>query len=170
MNGRFRFIALAPLAVSSLALGSVSFATGSAQAVAPAATCHVTQDPGGNAFNVIAQGLTPGSPVQLRVGGKITPVALEAGADGGLQTSLSVITGFGAMTLQEEGGPRLTCGTVKQAEEKEVNDQLAMGFKAGFAAAKEACTAELPAGIAAPDPNFEKGFNMGKDAAIARFC
>ncbi|MFD4947842.1 hypothetical protein ACFVYE_04360 [Streptomyces sp. NPDC058239] len=74
------------------------------------------------------------------------------------------------MTLQEEGGPRLTCGTVKQAEEKEVNDQLAMGFKAGFAAAKESCKAELPPTLGAPDPNYEKGFNAGTASAIAKFC
>ncbi|GHB54063.1 hypothetical protein GCM10010377_51330 [Streptomyces viridiviolaceus] len=168
MNGRIRLAALAPLAVSSLALGSVPFTAGSAQAVAPSATCHVTQSANSSSFNVVGQGLTPGASVTIRQGG--LTVTQTAGADGGLQGSLSVGSSGGPVTMQEQGGPRLRCGTVKQAEQKQGEDQFTRGFQAGFAAARQTCQAQLPQAATAPDPNFERGFKAGADAAIARFC
>ncbi|MEE1671586.1 hypothetical protein RCR19_39885 [Streptomyces sp. WAC07094] len=166
MNGRFRL--LAPLALSSLALGSVPLMAGSAQAVAPAATCHVTQSANSPSFNVIGQGLTPGAKVRIRQAN--LTVGMVAGADGRLAGTLRVGSTGGAVTMQEEGGPRLTCGTVKQAEEKQTRDQYAKGYQDGFKLAKATCKAQAPQGVTAVDPNYERGFNAGAAAAIAKYC
>ncbi|MET8641940.1 hypothetical protein [Streptomyces sp. NPDC004675] len=168
MNGRFRLAALAPLALSSLALGSVPFVAGSAHAAAPTATCHVTQSANSPSFNIIGQGLTPGAKVRIRQAG--TSIGMVAGADGNLAGSIEVGSAGGPVTMQEEGGPRLACGTVKQAEEKQTRDQYAKGYQDGFKLAKATCKAQAPQGVIAVDPNYEKGFNAGAAAAIAKYC
>ncbi|MGW2933288.1 hypothetical protein ACWDA7_15785 [Streptomyces sp. NPDC001156] len=74
------------------------------------------------------------------------------------------------MTMQEEGGPLLSCGTVQQAEQSQAQQQFAKGFTDGFNVAKATCKAQAPQGVTALDPNYEKGFNAGAAAAIAKFC
>ncbi|MGR6971462.1 hypothetical protein ACU639_18055 [Streptomyces cynarae] len=169
MNGRSRLAALAPLALSSLALGSLPLMAAPAQAATPKATCHVTQDAQNpDRFNVIGTGLTPGADVSIRQG--TTTTFFTASADGGLSGTLKVASAGGPVTLQEKGGPTLSCGSVKQAEEQQTQDQFAKGFKDGFNLAKATCKAQAPQGVTAVDPNYEKGFNAGAAAAIAKFC
>lgn len=168
MNGRTRLTALAPLAVSSLALGSVLFTGGSAQAVAPSASCHVTQDANAPTFSVIGQGFTPGANVKIQQG--TAALTMRAGADGGFQGTLTVEAKGGPVTMQEEGGPKLSCGTVQQGEQQEAQSQYQKGYLDGFTAAKATCKAEPKQGVTALDPNYEKGFNAGAAAAIAKYC
>ncbi|MGW5664305.1 hypothetical protein ACWEWG_30210 [Streptomyces sp. NPDC003758] len=169
MNTRSRLAALAPLALSSLALGSLPLTAAPAQAATPKATCHVTQDAQKpDRFNVIGTGLTPGADVSISQGG--ATAFLRASADGGLSGTLTVSQKGGPVSMQEEGGPKLSCGSVKQAEEQQTQDQFAKGFKDGFNLAKATCKAQAPQGVTAVDPNYEKGFNAGAAAAIAKFC
>ncbi|MEF9903133.1 hypothetical protein [Streptomyces sp. P9-A2] len=168
MNGRFRLAALAPLLVSSLAVGSVPLVAGSAQAVAPTATCHVTQSPGSSLFNIIGQGLTPGAEVTIKQAN--STIIMTAGADGKLSGSAGLGATGGPVTMQEKGGPTLSCGTVEQAEQQDAQDQFKKGFTQGFALAKATCKEQAPQGAVAVDPNFEKGFKEGAAAAIAQFC
>ncbi|MED7821183.1 hypothetical protein [Streptomyces chiangmaiensis] len=160
---------MAPLALSSLALGSLPLMAGSAQAVTPKATCHVTQDAQKpERFNVVGTGLTPGADVTVAQGGHKT--FFTATAEGKLSSNLTIASTGGTVTMQEEGGPMLTCGTVKQAEEKQTQDQYAKGYEDGFKLAKATCKAQAPQGITTLDPNYEKGFNAGAAAAIAKYC
>ncbi|GAA3811182.1 hypothetical protein [Streptomyces chiangmaiensis] len=166
MNGRIRLGALAPLMVSSLALGSVPFTAGSAQAVVPTATCSVTKRTSDMA-NIAGQGFTPGSTVRVLIGG-ISSGSFTIGATGTIAVG---ITGkVGVVSLQEEGGAKVICGTIQQAEQKESQDQYKKGFLDGFNAAKATCKAQAPQGVTAVDPNYEKGFNAGAAAAIAKYC
>ncbi|MER6103510.1 hypothetical protein ABT115_14590 [Streptomyces sp. NPDC001832] len=77
------------------------------------------------------------------------------------------------MTLQEEGGPALTCGTIGQAEQKDAQDQFNKGFQDGFTSGKKLCGMALQQGLQGLvplDPNYQKGFTAGSNAAIAQFC
>jgi hypothetical protein len=170
LNGRFRLAALAPIAVSSLALGALPLMAGTAHALTPSATCHVTQDTQNpKRFNVAGQGLTPGSDVSVSQGGGT--VFFKATAEGTLSGSVQVSSAGGPVTMQEEGGPKLSCGSVKQAEQTNAQQQFAKGFTDGFNTAKQTCKAQAPQqGLVAVDPNYEKGFNSGAAAAIAKFC
>ncbi|MFJ9338530.1 hypothetical protein ACIRP0_04450 [Streptomyces sp. NPDC101733] len=69
-------------------------------------------------------------------------------------------------------GTRISCGTAAQAQEQGAQQQLSKGFAQGFADTKKACTAKAPQqGLAPLDPNFEKGYKQGSDAAInSKFC
>ncbi|MEU1598792.1 hypothetical protein ABZ468_39770 [Streptomyces sp. NPDC005708] len=170
MNGRFRLAALAPIAVSSLALGALPLMAGTAHALTPSATCHVTQDAQKpDRFNIIGQGLTPGADVSVKQGG--FTAFFTATADGGINGTLTVSASGGPVTMQEQGGSKLSCGTVQQAEQSNAQQQFAKGFTDGFNTAKQTCKAQAPQqGLVAVDPNYEKGFNSGAAAAIAKFC
>ncbi|POX54844.1 hypothetical protein C3488_00060 [Streptomyces sp. Ru72] len=119
-------------------------------------------------FNVIGTGLTPGANVSISQGAN--SFGFRASADGGLSGTLTVSQQGGPVTLQEEGGPKLSCGSVKQAEAKQTQEQYAKGYKDGFNLAKSTCKAQAPQGVTAVDPNYEKGFNAGAAAAIAKYC
>ncbi|MFG2621610.1 hypothetical protein ACGFXC_28740 [Streptomyces sp. NPDC048507] len=159
---------------TSLVLGPAAFLTaGSAEAAVPTTTCTVTKSLTEGQFDVSGKGLTPGAKVIIRGGGN--QISKTADANGSVSVK-SVFPNNSKVTLivGKKSNPKETvsCGTAQQAQQKDAQDQLKKGFAAGFAATRTACTEKAPPqGVAPLDPNFEKGFKQGVDAAInSKFC
>ncbi|MFD7283305.1 hypothetical protein ACFV80_41535 [Streptomyces sp. NPDC059862] len=58
-----------------------------------------------------------------------------------------------------------------QSEQEQARAEFIQGQKDGFALGRELCEAAEPKqGVAALDPNYERGFESGKKSAIDRFC
>ncbi|GGZ50630.1 hypothetical protein [Streptomyces subrutilus] len=166
MNRRIRLAVMTPLIVSSLALGSASLLSSSAHAATPSLTCSVKKSGTTGKFDVNVSGAQPGVRVTIK-GGNSTASSL---ADDSGKASTAGFIPVGAVTAQQKN-TKVTCGTVKQAEQKDAQSQFSTGFRKGFADSKADCKKEgPPQGIAPLDANFVKGYNAGAQAAIDKFC
>ncbi|MEV0415480.1 hypothetical protein AB0I68_33080 [Streptomyces sp. NPDC050448] len=170
MNRRIRLAVLTPLVVSSLAFGSASLLAGSAQAAAPSMSCSVKQSATAGKYDVTLTDGQPGVDV-IFTGGSTRhqfTSTTTANADGVASTS-----GFipvGAVTA-EQGDSKITCGTVKQAEQQDAQSQYSAGFKKGLADTKATCKkAQSQNNLTQLDPNYEKGYNAGAQAALNKYC
>lgn len=172
MKRRIRPAVLTPLVVSSLALGSVPLLTSSAQAAAPSITCIVKQTPGvAGRYDVRVTGAQPGVQVVITGG---TPesqfTSTQAADDEGVVTTSGFIP-VGPVTAQQKGGSPVTCGAVKEAEQQAAQAQYAAGYRRGLADTKADCQVNAPPqGLVPLDPNYEKGYNAGAQAALEQFC
>lgn len=164
MSQSIRRAVLAPVLVSSLALGSVAFLQNVAGAAVPAASCSVTQSANGTSFDVKGQGFKPGE--SLTLSSKSGSASTVVGAEGTFTALAS--SNIGPITAKQEGESAVTCGTVKEAEQKDAQDQYRKGFRQGLADTKEDCKKEPPKpGVAPLDPEYERGYNAGATAALA---
>lgn len=166
MNGRrVRLAVLAPLAVSSLALGSVTFSAASAAAATPSCSVARATDP--NAVQISGQDFKPN---------KTIVVASSDGADGSVKAdasgsfSLKITGAEGAVSAQQVGGPEAKCGSVAEQEKQGAQKQYAEGWNAGYAAKKKDCKAQPPQGAVPLDENWKEGFNAGAAEAAKKFC
>ncbi|MFG2932286.1 hypothetical protein [Streptomyces achromogenes] len=167
MNGRrVRLAVLAPLAVSSLALGAVTFSAPAATAASP--TCSVTGTDNPNNLLVSGRDFRPNRSVAVESANG-SEGSVRADATG--RFSLTVTDASGTVSAQQIGGPVVGCGTAAEGEQKNAKEQFNEGFRQGFAAVRENCDRREPQrGFARVDENFERGFNAGVDAATKRFC
>ncbi|GHB79591.1 hypothetical protein GCM10010347_57540 [Streptomyces cirratus] len=175
MNRRVRLAVLTPLAVSSLAFGSVSLLAGSAQAAVPSLTCSVKQTPTSPGhYDVNVKGAQPGVEVVVE-GGSATHSFTSSGNanDNGEFNSTSGFIPAGKVTASS-GGDKATCGTVKEAEQQDAQAQYSKGFRKGFDDTKTTCKAvgeQKQNNLTQLDPNYEKGYNAGAKAALeSKFC
>ncbi|MFD9334961.1 hypothetical protein ACFWBF_11230 [Streptomyces sp. NPDC060028] len=170
MNRRVSLAVLAPVMVSSLALGSVAFLGEPAQSAVPSASCSVSQNPQKpDGFDVKGEGFTPGERVVIQAQNG-EGLRLTATADGTVSIA-GIPKEASPFTMKQGDGPKITCGTVKEAEQKGAQDEYRKGYRQGVADTKADCKAEPPKhGLAPLDPNYEKGYNAGAAAALAQFC
>ncbi|MFF8724972.1 hypothetical protein ACF073_00600 [Streptomyces sp. NPDC015171] len=165
MNGRrARLAVLAPVAVSSLAVGMVTFSAASARAASP--DCGLAKTATPDILSVSGQDFKPNKQVALESGAGHEG-AIKADASGAW--TLQVSSAEGTITAQQIGGPEVKCGTVDQTEQKNAKAQYRQGFREGFADMKADCKSNPPQ-QAAPDPNWQQGFKDGSDVAAKRFC
>ncbi|MEU6893997.1 hypothetical protein ABZ934_19760 [Streptomyces sp. NPDC046557] len=171
MNRRIRLAVMAPLAVSALTFGSVSLLAGSAQAAAPSLSCSVKQSATAGKYDVTLTGGQPGVEVTFTGGTSNHRFISSTQANDSGVASTGGFIPVGAVTA-EQGGKKITCGTVKEAEQQDARAQYSAGFKKGFDETKANCKAAAPPqGFNQLDPNFEKGFNAGAKAALeSKFC
>ncbi|MFI8419669.1 hypothetical protein [Streptomyces sp. NPDC085479] len=168
MNRKIRNAVLAPLAASSLLIGSVAFSTSAAQA-APSATCSVKPSATGGTVDVSGKGFRPGKAYLIEGGGQTSTGT--ANAKGEISS-----TGFfkpgQEITALQAGTPETKCGTVEEAEQKDAQEQYRMGYRQGVSDTREDCKKKEPKpGVAQIDPNYEKGYIAGSAAALASaFC
>ncbi|MFI9065291.1 hypothetical protein ACIGQE_26045 [Streptomyces sp. NPDC053429] len=171
MNRRVRLAVLTPLAVSSLAFGSVSLLAGSAQAAAPSLTCSVKQTPTSpGRYDVNVKGAQPGVEVSVQ-GGTATNRFIASGTadDDGVFNSSGFIPA-GKVTASS-GDDKATCGTVKEAEQQDAQAQYSKGYQKGFDDTKAHCKMTQQNNLTQLDPNYEKGYNAGAKAALeSKFC
>lgn len=119
----------------------------------PAASCSVSQSANGVSFDVKGRGFKPGEPLTLSVkSGSATTVV-------GAQGTFTAIanSNIGPITAKQEGEPPVTCGTVKEAEQKDAQAQYRKGFRQGLADAKEDCKKEPPKPGVAPWTRSARG-------------
>ncbi|NXY96246.1 hypothetical protein HYE82_18010 [Streptomyces sp. BR123] len=167
MNRRIRLAALAPLVVSSLALGPAALLTGSAEAAAPSLVCSVKKSATAGKYDVSVTGATPGVSVTVTGGTPQNQFASTALADDNGDMTTSGFIPVGRVKAGEEGGTMVNCGTVKQAEQQDAQAQYSAGFQKGMAETRAGCAKKpLAQGFAQVDPNFEKGYNAGAQAAL----
>ncbi|MGI5448120.1 hypothetical protein ACQEVM_20635 [Streptomyces sp. CA-243310] len=169
MNRRMRMAVVAPVGVSMLALGSAALVAAPAQAAVPSATCTVTANTvASNRVDVKGNGFKPAVDVLVlsRNGNK----QIRTSADGTFK--LIAQKAGSSFSVKEGNKGRTQCGTVKQAEQKDTEDQFKKGFTQGFSATKDLCKKpNANQNLQAVDPNFEKGFNAGVTAALnSKFC
>ncbi|MEU3526130.1 hypothetical protein AB0E62_20065 [Streptomyces sp. NPDC038707] len=163
---RVRLAVLAPLAVSSLALGTVTFSASTAAAASP--TCSVRSTDNPRNLLVSGRNFKPNKFVAVTsasggVGG------VRAGATG--RFSLTVTDARGTVRARQFGGSPVRCGTAGTGEQDNARKQYREGFRQGFAAVRENCDATQPRqGFAAVDENFRRGFRDGAKLASERFC
>lgn len=156
-----------PLVVSSLALGPAAFLTGSARAAVPALTCSVKQSSTAGRYDVHVTGAQPGVRVIVKGGTSAHRFTSTSTADDNGETTSSGFIPVGPVTAREKGGSAVACGTVKQAEQKDAQAQYSAGFQRGLAETKASCTKKPPVqGLAPLDPNYERGYNAGAQAAL----
>ncbi|MFF9088184.1 hypothetical protein ACF1BE_17495 [Streptomyces sp. NPDC014991] len=166
MNGRrVRLAVLAPLAVSSLALGSMTFSASTAVAATP--SCSVARATAANTVQVSGKDFKANRTVV---------VASSDGADGSAKAdasgnfSLTITGAEGAVSAQQVGGTEAQCGSVAEQEKKNAQDQFSQGYRQGFADMRKDCKKNMPQQDVAPDPNWEAGFDKGAAAAAKQFC
>lgn len=165
MNRKIRLAVLAPLTISSLLLGSVALTMSSAQAV-PSATCTVTDSKTAGKFDVSGKGWKPGKTVFLEANNTHT-ASLKTNANGEF-SSTDFFPAGATITALQPGVPEATCGTAKDTEQKDAQEQYRMGYRQGVADTKADCKKDAPKqGVAALDPNYEKGYNAGAAAVLA---
>ncbi|GAA2736101.1 hypothetical protein [Streptomyces nogalater] len=167
MNARrVRLAVLAPVAVSSLALGTVTFSASSAAAASPTCSVRNTENP----RNLLVSGrdFRPNKSVAVE---SASGAEGSARADATGRFSLTVTGASGTVTAQQIGGPVVGCGTAEEGEQRNARQQYREGFRQGFATVRENCdTRERQRGFARVDENFEKGFKDGANLASRRFC
>ncbi|MET9885247.1 hypothetical protein ABZZ20_19365 [Streptomyces sp. NPDC006430] len=170
MKRRIRLAVLTPLVVSSLALGAVPLLTDSAQAAAPSITCSVKKSQTAGKYDIQVKGAQPGVRVTI-TGGSATSRFTSSGlADDAGEFNDSGFIPVGVVTAAQQG-TKITCGTVKQAEQQDAQAQYAAGFRKGLADTKADCKKEPPLqGVAPLDPNYERGYNAGAQAALDKYC
>ncbi|MFE3526941.1 hypothetical protein ACFXOD_36265 [Streptomyces sp. NPDC059161] len=160
-----RLVVVGPLAVSSLALGALALPVGPAHAATPSMTCSLSDStaiPGG--FDVLVKGAKPGVEVQVK--------EAHGGASGAADANGEFKSGFGPRgpATATQGKTTISCGTVSQANQHDAQAQYSKGFRQGLADTKADCKKQPPQGLTAVDPNFEKGYNAGAAAGLAKFC
>ncbi|MDN3261018.1 hypothetical protein QWJ26_14590 [Streptomyces sp. CSDS2] len=167
MNGRrVRLAVLAPLTVSSLAWGAVTFSAPTAAAASPSCSVTSTNTPGN--LQVSGRDFRPNKSVAVESANG-SEGSVKADATG--RFSLTVTGASGTVSAQQIGGPVVGCGTAAEGEQKNAREQFREGFRQGFATVRENCDKrERQRGFARVDENFERGFNAGADAAARRFC
>ncbi|MEU0398994.1 hypothetical protein ABZ318_01900 [Streptomyces sp. NPDC006197] len=101
-----------------------------AQAV-PSATCSVKQSTTVGKFDVEGKGFRPGVTVFFESNNTHTATG-KADAKG--EISFLGFFPAGTITAPQPGTPEVTCGTVKQAEQKDAQEQYRMGYRQGAAA------------------------------------
>ncbi|MET7980147.1 hypothetical protein ABZW44_45720 [Streptomyces mirabilis] len=161
MNGRMRLAVLAPLMVSSLALGSVTFLAAPAQSASkPSCGLSKTADP--NKIQVSGQNFKPKKNVlfQSDAGGEGTA---PTDAQGGFTSTLDGPEG--TVTAVQIGGSEVTCGTVAATEEKTDKDTFTDGYNFGYNLAIKNCTKPNLANKPG-DPMWDKGFDKGQEQAL----
>ncbi|WP_181796459.1 hypothetical protein [Streptomyces sp. WELS2] len=170
MNARrVRLAVLAPMAVSSLVLGTVTFSTTTAAAASP--TCSVRNTGNPDNLLVSGNGFRPNKAVAVESANG-SEGSVKADATG--RFSLTVTDASGTVSAQQIGGPVVGCGTAEEGEQKNAKDQYNQGFKQGFAAVKENCDAQQQQqqnqGLTRVDENFQRGFKDGAKQATEEFC
>ncbi len=167
MNRRIRLAVLTPLVASSLALAPAALLTDSARAAVPSLTCSVKKSTTAGKYDVNVTGAQPGVRVIVKGGDGTTRFTAASTADDNGEATSSGFIPVGPVTAEEQGGMPVGCGTVKQAEQQQARDQYSAGFQKGLADTKASCTQKPPAqGLAPLDPNYEKGYNAGAQAAL----
>ncbi|MEU9418921.1 hypothetical protein [Streptomyces sp. NPDC048272] len=169
MNRRMRMAVVAPVGVSLLALGSAALVAAPAQAAVPSASCSVTANTvNDERVDVKGSGFKPA--VDVLVLSKSGNQQVRTSADGTFK--LVGQKAGSSFSVQQGNKGRTQCGTVKQAEQKDTQDQFRKGFRQGFDDTKELCKKpNANKNLQALDPNFEKGFNAGVTAALnSNFC
>lgn len=165
MNGRrVRLAILTPLAVSSLALGAVTFSAGTAGAASP--SCGLSKTGTADVVQVTGKDFRPNKQVALESGAG-NEGTVRSDANGGW--SLQVGKAEGTITAQQIGGPEVRCGTVEETEQNDARAQFKQGYKEGFADMKADCRKNQRQGVAA-DPNWQEGYDKGSAAAERRYC
>ncbi|MFI6150687.1 hypothetical protein [Streptomyces sp. NPDC051109] len=169
MNRCIGLAVVAPVMVSSLALGSVAFLPGAAQAAVPTASCSVKQSAQKpDEFDIEGQGFRPGEPVNVQTKTGFGVIFI-AKADGTVSTGAA--KDQAPFTMKQGNGPKISCGTVNEDGQKDAQVQYRTGYRQGVADTKADCKKEPPKqGVAPLDPNYEKGYNAGSAAALAQFC
>ncbi|TDU77522.1 hypothetical protein [Streptomyces sp. KS 21] len=169
MNPRIRLAVLAPVVVSSLALGSAPLLAASAQAAAvPSLTCSVKQTPNATGkYDVSVTGAQPGTTVTVHGGNATNQFNFATKADDDGNASTSGFIPAGKVTASNEDD-KVSCGTVKQAEQKNAQDQYNAGFQRGLFETLKTCKENsAQQRLAQPDPNYERGYNAGVDKALS---
>ncbi|AVH54622.1 hypothetical protein C4B68_00895 [Streptomyces dengpaensis] len=163
-----RLAVLAPLAVSSLALGSVTFLAAPAQS-APNPSCGLSKTEDPSRFTVSGKNFKPNEDVLFKAG------AAPAGttttdAKGSFTAQINGPEGT-VKAVQIDGGPTVTCGTVAETEEQNETDAYLEGRKKGYAEGKKCEDAQEPPQDFGPrDPGWREGFDDGKAEAEKKFC
>ncbi|MGW3728076.1 hypothetical protein [Streptomyces sp. F001] len=183
MNSQRYLALLTPLLISSVAFAPAVAApaptatTPASVTRAPSAACTVTDvDPTRIGVGASGEGFTPGDTVKLtETGGKFS-IEFAVEADGTWTIGgLPVVGDYRAITPAET----VECTTVDgtkpekpgQSEQERARAEFRQGQKDGFALGRELCEAAAPKkGVAALDPNYERGFESGKKSAIDQFC
>ncbi|MFF5437417.1 hypothetical protein [Streptomyces achromogenes] len=168
MNARrVRLAVLAPLAVSSLALGAVTFSAPTAAAASPSCSVRNTDNP--NNLTVSGRDFKPNKSVAVE---SASGSEGSARADATGRFSLTVTDASGTVSAQQIGGPVVGCGTAEEGEQKNAKEQYRDGFDQGFAAVKRNCNAQQQQqqGLVGVDENFQKGFKDGAKRAGQLFC
>ncbi|MFF1493806.1 hypothetical protein [Streptomyces sp. NPDC058304] len=168
MKPRIRLAVLAPVLVSSLALGSAPLLAASAQAAAvPSLTCSVKQTPNAaGKYDVTATGAQPGTTVTFRGGTATNKFTATTHADDDGKATTSGFIPVGKVTAATED-EKVSCGTVKEAEQQDAQAQYSKGFRKGLAETQEGCKKKPQnQNLAQLDPNYEKGYNAGAAAAL----
>ncbi|CAL9454347.1 MULTISPECIES: hypothetical protein [Streptomyces] len=166
MNARrVRLAVLAPLAVSSLALGTVTFSASTAAAASPTCSVRSTDNP----RNLLVSGRNFEPHRLVAVSSASGGVrAVRAGATG--RFSLTITDASGTVRARQSGGRTVRCGTAGTGQDN-ARKQYREGFRQGFAAVRANCDATQPRqGFAAVDENFRKGFRDGARLASRQFC
>ncbi|MFB0618255.1 hypothetical protein [Streptomyces sp. AGS-58] len=168
MNGRrVRLAVLAPLAVSSLALGSLSFSATTAAAASP--SCSVGTGSGQNTVQVRGSGFKPNKTVVVD-SSRGADGSVRANANGRFSTTIMGARGF--VTAHQVGTSGARCGMAKPGQQNNAMMQYRQGFKDGFADLKKDCKKNQQQ-FAVPqkvDPNWQRGYNDGAALASKRFC
>ncbi|WP_328621123.1 hypothetical protein [Streptomyces sp. NBC_00354] len=168
MKPRIRLAVLASVVVSSLALGSAPLLAASAQAAAvPSLTCSVKKTPNAaGKYDVTASGGQPGTTMTFLGGTATNQFSAEVTVnDGGTATTSGFIP-VGKVTASNQD-EKVSCGTVKEAEQQDAQAQYRAGFRKGLADTKEDCKKKPQnQNLTQLDPNFEKGYNAGAAAAL----
>ncbi|MFF3431459.1 hypothetical protein [Streptomyces sp. NPDC002602] len=155
-----------PLLLSTLAFGPVVLLSESAQAATPSMTCSLTSTNG--KFNAKATGVPPDVRVQFTTKNDTGAVTKTVTAD---DTGTAISSGSlptGGPVTAKQGDQKVTCGTVKEAEQQDAQAEYRKGFRQGLADTRDDCKAKQPdQGLAAADPNFTKGYTDGSAAGLA---
>ncbi|MFD8979397.1 hypothetical protein [Streptomyces sp. NPDC059564] len=166
MNRLMRLAVLTPLVASSLAFGSAALLAGSAQAAAPSMTCTLTDSATLDGVAVLVTGAKPGVRVDI--------VAVGVGSSSGPANAAGQATGGfspkGGKVTATQDGATVAC-TTAEADQQDARAQYSAGFQKGLADTRTACKMQPPPQGAAPlDPNYEKGYAAGAQAALDKFC
>ncbi|MFF1284164.1 hypothetical protein [Streptomyces sp. NPDC058299] len=168
MNGRrVRLAVLAPLAVSSLALGSMTFSATTAAAASP--SCSVGTGNGQNAVRVSGSGFKPNKSIVVD-SSQGADRSVRANGNGSFSTTIMGARGF--VTAHQVGTSGARCGMVKKGQQNDAKAQYRQGFKDGFADLKKDCKKNQHQ-FAVPqkvDPNWQKGYDAGAATASKQFC
>ncbi|MBZ9641548.1 hypothetical protein [Streptomyces sp. PSKA30] len=173
---------IAATVASAIALtGGVSIIPAASASAAPSATCSVM--PAGNGtVSVVGSGFPGGGPYEV-VNRNGATASSRFAADGSIDHAslppgdYAVRYDLDATAKRADCSPAATKpGETKpekpgQSEQEQARAEFRQGQKDGFALGRELCEAAAPKkGIAALDPNYERGFESGKKSAIDQFC
>ncbi|MEU9286858.1 hypothetical protein AB0D57_19625 [Streptomyces sp. NPDC048275] len=166
MNGYRRLAVLAPLTVSSLVLGSLTFLAAPAH-TAPAPSCGLSKSQTAGEATVNGKDFKPNKSVAFESAAG-TEGTTKADASG--KFTFTVKEAEGTVTAQQIGGPEVKCGTIAETEKKNAEEEFRRGFRDGLRETRETCKKEKPKTADALDPNYERGYDKGAARALERFC